>query len=96
MQPPLKVVAHCSPFLGWDLNDTLCHISLCKGSLVSMWYTSKDPPERICLSVIQENESQKMILCARSVVSELEVGFLVVVKQISGESNGYNPQCLKE
>ena len=31
MQPLLKVVAHCSPFLGWDLNDALCHISLCKG-----------------------------------------------------------------
>ena len=67
-----------------------------KGSLVLMRYTSKDPPEQICLSVIQENESQKMILCARSVVSELAVGFLVVVKQIAGGSNGYNPQCLKE
>ena len=31
MQPPFKVVAHCSPFLGWGLNDTLCRISLCKG-----------------------------------------------------------------
>ena len=47
-------------------------------------------------AVIQENESQKMILCAKSVKSELAVGFLVVVKQIAGGSNGYNPQCLKE
>ena len=92
VQPPLKVVAHCSPFLGWGLSETLCHIFLCKRSLVLMWYTLKESPKRVCLSVMLENWSRKMILCARSVESELAVGFLVVAKQIAGESDGCSPQ----